>query len=906
MDIKKKYKQLFFINLLLITFNILIDCDLYAQIQNNDTTVFNRETLTDTTNTAISDSISYNLTDFSSFSDTLNNNYIVPDKQKREAEPMFEEIIKSTSFDSMIFDMVNKKVILINKCVIDYGNIHLEAGYAELDMTTKVLTAKGLEDSLGVIGQKPIFKDGEQEYRCETIKYNFDTGRGYITGVMTQQGDGYLHGNKIKKMEDDVTNLRNGGYTTCDHEHPHFTFRFTKGKLIPEDKIVTGLTYLEIEDIPLPLGIPFAIFPLLDGGTSGVIIPGYGNSAERGFFLENGGYYWHVNDMLNVKLLGDIYSRGSWAIKPSITYKKRYKYSGSFSFSYAQNKTGIRKSSKYQSRNDFKINWTHTQDPKANPNHSFSANVNFVTSQYNKTNPSTTTDYLSNTFNSSIAYQTSFFNKKLNFSLNAGHTQNTLDGKMTFTFPNFSLSSPKIYPFKKKVASGKQKWYEKIYFSYSMVGKNELTSVDSLLFEGNIWDKMKNGIKHSIPIGYNAKIFNIMQFSVSANYTERWYSKYFDKYYQSDTTYEDGIAVPPHLVEDPIYAFKAARDFNFSTSLNTTIYGMMQFKKFFVRAIRHVVTPSLSFNYTPDFGTEFWNYYDTYTNSYGEQVKYSIFSANGYSPLYGTPNDGESGRFNFSLDNSLEIKVRNKKDTITGTKKIKLIESLRLSTGYDIARDSLNWSDLSISGRTKVIDGLTLEYSTSLCPYKVNENGVKVNQFLWDTDRKLFAPPSHTWRLGFTYSLNQNTFNKTDNQPQAVPDGMIAVEDALTARDVYIDWDNTWSVNISYNFNYVITQKMQNDGTYMKQIDVINAASLSGNVNITDKWKIGYNLKFDIKELDLSYANLSVYRDLHCWEMSFNWVPFGGAKSWSFTINVKAPSLNSLKYEKQKDMRDYL
>ena len=816
---------------------------------------------------------------------------------------VLDEIIKTTSSDSVVYDLTNKKIIMLNKCVIDYGTIHLETGYAEMDLTSNLLIAKGLPDSVGNITQKPVYKDGDQQYNCETIKYNFNTGKGYITNIITQQDGGYyLHGEKIKKFDNNITNLKNGTFTTCDLEHPHFQFRFTKGKLIPNDKIITGLTYLEIQDIPLPIGIPFGIFPLIKGGTSGIIIPGYGSSNERGFFLENGGYYWHINDKYTLKVLGDIYSRGSWAIKPTFQYKVRYKFSGSFNFSFAQNKSGIRGSSNYTSRNDFKISWQHTQDPKANPNHSFSANVNFVTSKYNRLNPSTTTDYLSNTFNSSIAYQTSFFKKKMNFSLNAGHTQNTLDGSMTFTFPDFSLSTTKLYPFKRKVVVGKERWYEKIFFSYSMVGKNELTSIDSLLFKEPILDKLKNGIKHTIPIGFTSKVFNVMQLNVSANYTERWYSKYYDIYYEGDTTYVDGEPVAPHLVENPMYAFKTARDFNFNASLNTTLYGLVQFKKFFIRAIRHVFTPALSFNYTPDFGTSFWKYYDTYTDANGNEVKYSIFKASDYSPLYGYPGDGESGRMSFSFGNSLEIKVRNKHDTITGTKKIKLIESLTLSGGYDFAKDSLNWSNLSISGRTQLIKGLLLEYSTSLCPYKVTSDGVMINQFLWKTDKRLFAPPSQVWRLGFTYTLNQDTFKGQNGKKLAsyIPQGMVPLSDALSTRDVYIDWDNTWNVNISYNFNYQIIQSMGKDGEYVKTTSIVNAASFSGDVNITKKWKIGYNLKFDLTTMDLTYANLSVYRDLHCWEMRFNWVPFGSAKSWMFTINIKSAALSSIKYEKQK------
>ena len=829
----------------------------------------------------------------------------------KKANSSFNEIISSTASDSMVYDIKNRKITMFDSCVINYGNVHLESGKAELNMDDKTVVAKGIDDTTKNIVQHPVFVDGEQTYKSKLIKYNFETKQGYVTDVITQQGESYLHGEKIKMLNNNVINLRNGAFTTCEHDDPHFRFRFTKGKMIPDDKIVTGLTYLEIAHIPLPLGVPFGIFPLNNShsGKSGIIVPTYGNSAERGYFLENGGYYWYINDYITLKLLGDIYTRGSWAVKPSFTYRKRYKYNGAFSFSYAQNKSGIKRSTHYVSRNDFKVSWQHRQDPKANPNHSFSANVNFVTSQYNKHNPSVVNDYLSNTFNSSIAYQTSFFNHKVNFSLNAGHTQNTIDGRMTFTFPDFALSTTKIYPFKRKVQVGKQRWYEKIYLSYAMNGKNELSSIDSLLFEGNVFDKMRNGIRHTLPVGFNTKIFNVIQWNINANYTSRWYFKYFEYALEHDTTFRDTLVAK--LVGQQHYGFKAARDFGVNTSLNTTLYGMLQMRKFFIRAVRHVVTPSLSFNYTPDFGTSFWNYYKTYRNASGEEIKYSIFRSDDYSPLYGYPPDGESGNLSLSIDNSLEIKVRNKKDTITGTKKIKLIESLRLSMSYDVAKDSLNLSNLNISGRTKIIDGLQLEYSTSLCPYKTGADGRLIDEFVWKTEKRLFAPPSQSWRIGFSYNLNENTFTKKKKTTQT-PDGEHAVagdavplEEALSTNNVYIDWDNKWNVNISYNFNYRIIKTLQQDGSYKKTTDKINALSLSGNVNVTDKWKVGYNMKFDLDKFDMTYANFSVYRDLHCWEMRFNWVPFGLAKSWSFSINVKASMLSSMKYEKQKDMRDY-
>lgn len=900
-----KYQSLVITILMLICFNLLT---LRLSAQTPDSLFFLPEQVVDTLSTYRDSTFIVDSTLlFHQDSAQINQN-IYQTQPANTRKAVIDQIINSKSADSMIINPVKKKIYLFNNCVIDYGNIHLESGFAEIDMETMQLRATGIVNDAGKLEQKPLFKDVDQEFRAEIIEYNFKTSKGYISNVITQQGDGYLHGQTIKKLDDGVINTYKGSYTTCDLEHPHFQFRFNKGKVIPNDKIVAGVTYLEIEDIPTPLAVPFAIVPLMEDKTSGIIIPDYGNSQERGFFLENGGYYWSINDYFDLKLLGDIYTRGSWALKPSMNYKKRYKFSGSFGLSFAVNKTGIKGTSGYNSRNDFKIVWKHTQDPKARPNSTFSANVNFVTSSYNKYNPSSTTDYLSNTFKSSIAYQTSFANKKINLSLNAGHSQNTLTNSMTFTLPDFSLSVSKLYPFKRKKQIGGTKWYEKINFTYSMVGKNEITSIDSLLLKEPVLDKMKNGIKHTANIGFNSNLFKVLNFTLSAKYVERWYSKYADAYYVADTTFVDGIAVAPHLQVDPVYAFKAARDFNFNTSLGTTLYGLVQFKKGFLRAVRHVLTPSLSFNYTPDFGTDFWKNYNYYEDVRGDWVKYSIYNVGDFSSLYGYPTDGTSGKFNIAFGNSLEIKVRSKNDTITGMKKIKLIESLNFSTGYDVAKDSLNWSPLAISGRTSLVKGLNLTYSTQLSPYKVNENGKTIDEFIWKTEKRLFAPPSQTWSLGFSYNLNSNTFknkNKKNKSPSN-PSGMSDVEEVIISPYEYIDWNNAWNVAISYNFSYIIKNVMT-DGEYVKKITKVNTINLNGNVNITPKWKVTYNTSFDIQELELTYVNLSVYRDLHCWEMSFNWIPFGGHKSWSFTINAKAGMLNSLKYEKKEEsFRDSL
>jgi len=833
----------------------------------------------------------------------LPNSQNISSPAKKKA--FLEDIIKNQSSDSMENDLIRKKIYYYNNVVIDYGKLHIESGYAEIDMNEMTLFARGYYDEDGKLVQKPKFKDGDEEFDAETIRYNFDTGKGYVTNIMTQEGEGYLHGEQVKLFDDNTTMMRNGGFTTCDHEHPHFQFKFKKGKVIPKDKIVSGLTYLEIEGIPTPIGLPFAIFPLnIDGGTSGLIIPTYGNSNEKGFSLENGGYYWYVNDKIGVKVVGDIFSRGSWAVKPSMNYNKRYKYNGSFGFAFAKNKKGIKGTPSFYSQNDISVVWKHNQDPKARPNGLFKADVNFFTSTFNKNNPANTNNYLSSTFSSSISYQTSFLKKKVNLTAKLGHSQNTKTRSMTFTLPDIYLAVNKINPFKRKVQIGSTRWYEKISFNYTMSAKNEITSIDTLFFAEPIVDKLKNGINHAFKASFNTNVLKVLNFSVSANYTARWYSKYAEAHYQRDTLFIGTDTIPPGLVVDQIHKLKAARDFNFDASLGTTLIGEVQLKKGPLRAIRHVFTPSLSFRYSPDFGTDFWGYYDFYEDANGDSAKYSIYHVGKFTSLYGYPDDGASGRINISLGNNLEIKVRAKNDTITGMKKIKLIESLAISTNYDIAKDSLNLAPLSISGRTSIVKGLNLNYSTHLYPYKVNEQGRMINEFIWKTEKKLFAaPPSQTWDVGFSYTLNENTFKKkkkdspqtSNNDPETY-----LPEEVLYSPYDYIDWNNAWSLNLDYKFIYTI-KNIMTKGVYEKQIDITNNLALHGNVSITPKWKVGYNLHYDINKLKMTYADLSIYRDLHCWEMRINWTPIGDRKGWNFTINVKAGMLNSMKYEKKSD-----
>ncbi len=818
-------------------------------------------------------------------------------------KPMIEDIIKYASADSITFDIRQKVAYMTGDAHIEYQDIKIDAYRFIINFNTSSIYAEGTTDSAGVEKGTPVFSQGKLNFTSKTLNYNFESKKGIIQNIITREGEGYLQSNTVKKMADGSTNSRNGWYTTCaNSDHPHFAIKYSKARIIPDDKIVTGPAYLSIEDVPLPLMLPFGLFPSKKGRASGIVIPKYGESANRGFFLENGGYYFGLNDYFDLKLLGDIYSRGSWAVKPTLTYKKRYKFSGSFSLSYATNILGFKESPDYQKNKDFFVTWSHTQDSKANPNGVFSASVRAGSSKYNKYNPSTVNDYLTNTFSSSISY-TRKIGTIGNLTASARHSQNTSQKSVTVSLPEVSLSMNRFYPFKRKSATGTAKWYESISVTYNMNARNDLNTYDSLLFTNKSLDNFMMGMKHAIPVQGSFKIFKFLTWSNGINYTERWYAKTIRKTWIGDTTVVGTDTIAPHVQTDTVSGFKAARDYSFNSSVSTTLYGMVQFgKKSPVRAIRHVVRPSVGFSYVPDFTTEKLGYYRVYqTNAEGKQALYSIFGTGSFSP-FGTPPQGNSGSVNFSLGNNLEIKVRSKKDTVTGLKKVMLIDNLNLSTNYDLARDSLRWSNLNISGRTTLFKKVQINYGSSWSPYAVDSTGTVYNKFEWEVNHKLFRFENSSWALSVGYDFKAN--DKVKKKAEAAKGEPGEIEYIRNNPNEYIDWDNPWTLRVNYTFRY--TGSLANRYTGEKANTFIQTLDFNGDISITDKWKFSLRSGYDFKNNDFSFTQVSILRNLHCWEMHFNWVPYGAQKSWSFTINVKSTVLQDLKLSKKKDFRDNL
>jgi lipopolysaccharide assembly outer membrane protein LptD (OstA) len=844
---------------------------------------------------------------------------VVDSLAKAASKDALDAKVEYKANDSTIFDLVHKKVFLYGQAEINYQDINLKADYIEINFEKNEVFATGRPDTTGKMVGVPVFTQAGQSFKSQEMRYNYKTKKGFIHKVITEDGSGFLHGETVKKMGDDVVNISKGSYTTCsEEEHPHFEFRYNKSKVIPKKRIVTGPAFLVIEEVPTPLAIPFGWFPNKQGQRSGIILPTYGESKERGFYFEGLGYYQYINDYLDFKIQADIFTLGSWAVRPSFRYKKKYKYQGSANFTYAINVTGVKETPDYSKKRDFKIQWSHRQDPKARPKSTFSADVNIMSSTVNRYNPSTTQDYLSNTFRSSIAYQTNFGGKYY-LTINAAHDQNTNTKIVNVTLPELSFAVNQFKPFQSKKQVGPNKWYNNITTSYNLNAKNTVTAPDSVILTAAALDLMKNGIRHSMPISSPVKLLKFVNWTNTVNLNDRMYFESYRKYYSNDTLFDGNDTIVGYVVKDTINGFNNIFDFGFSSSLSTKVYGMIQFgNNFPITALRHVFTPTVSFSYHPDYGSEFWNYYDTYIDEDGKVVKYSKYEG----AIYGAPAAGKSGAISFGFANNLEMKVRSKKDTITGTKKVSLIDNFSINFSYDLAKDSLNWSPLSLSGRTRLFKNFDIGYGSQLDPYILDSAGTRnLNKTEWSVNHRLFRLKQTNWSLSLNWRVSSkdvgknkdkkaaatppspSAFNPMENKDGFTTEENAEIKDIEMNPDEYIDWSIPWDLNFTYKFSYRVVHQYE-DYIEDRQEEVVQTLGVSGNVSITPKWKIGFMTGWDFKAADLSYTSINIYRDLHCWEMRFSWIPTGYQQSWNFTINAKASLLQDLKLNKKKDFRD--
>ena len=659
----------------------------------------------------------------------------IEDSVKKSRRGALEDPVAYEAKDSIVFMMDSKNAYLYGKGKVDYQNITLTSENITMNMDSSIVHAIGAVDSLGRLYGKPVFKQGKDEYESETMSYNFDTRRGFITNVTTEQQEGFLYSEEAKKGKDNELYLRRGRYTTCDEEHPHFYIALSKAKVHTGKDVFSGPAWLVVEDVPLPIAIPFAYFPFTSKYSSGFIMPSYGDENSRGFYLRDGGYYFAVNDYWDLKITGEIFTKGSWGLGAQTTYKKRYKYSGNFYFNYQVTKTGEKNLPDYSVTKNFKLQWRHQQDSKMNPNSSFSASVNFATQSYEKNNLTSLynpTSYAQSTRTSSVSYSRSFPKIGLSLSSSFNITQNMRDSTISLTLPNLSINLQKFYPFKKKVQVGKQKWYEKISMSYSGTLQNSITTKEDQLLHSNLIKDWNNGMRHTIPISASFTLLKYINIVPMFNYTERWYSR---KVNQSWDTENQSV------LRDTIYGFNRVYNYNLSLSANTKAYVFFQpNKKIFgdkIQMVRHVISPSISFSYAPDFSASRYGYYKTYTKTDMDGnvslVEYSPYQG----AIYSYPGRGKTGSISFDIGNNIEMKIKSDSDS-TGVKKVSIIDELGANLSYNLAAKQQPWSNLSTRLRLKWGKfALNLNTTWMTYAYEFDQNGNVVvgNKTEWSYGR---------------------------------------------------------------------------------------------------------------------------------------------------------------------------
>ena len=821
-------------------------------------------------------------------------------------KPVLEATITYSAIDSIIPDFENQKVYMYKGGVVNYQTIELKADYIVLDLANKEVYAEGLPDSTGTKVGTPVFKDGAEEFESKILRYNFETKKGIISDVKTKEGDGFVHSELTKKISPNEFILRKGKYTTCDADPPHFYLRMTKAKVISNNKIITGPAYMVLEDFPIyfPL-IPFGYFPNSSTYTSGILIPTYGEEQTRGFFLREGGYYWAANEFFDLAVRGDIYSKGSWATKLNSNYRVRYRFNGNFDFSYNLNKYSEEPLPDAKTTKGFSLAWSHSQDSKANPNRTFSANVNLSSSSFDKENSLTVRSYLQTQKSSSISYSKKFENSPFNLSLNLRHSQNSLDTTISLSIPELTFNMSKINPFKIKNRVGAIKWYEKISFSYSGNLKNSINNApEKEILKKSLVRDWQNGIRHSIPISLPS--FNLLKYinlSPSFNYSERWYTSTINKTY--DPTYINPIPGAADKVRiDTVYGFRRNYDYSYSLSSSTNIYGMytMRNPNSKIKAIRHKITPSASFSYTPDFGQKKFRFWDYYTDENGKENYYNHFERG----ILGSAGRGESGAISFSLSQNLEAKVLETNDS-TQTKddkpvfkKVKIIDNLGISASYNLIADSMKLSQsIPISLRTTV-KGVSVNLGANLNPYMVDNNGRTYDKYVWnDPNTKGLNKLGRLTNANLSFGMN---FESKKGKKEAEENKKIVDEDKELpgSYSQYVDFNIPWSFRFDYSFYY--TNSFNPKDPKPKKIN--QSLNFGGRLNLTEKWNMDMNTNFDIQAMKFSFTTINVSRTMHCWSMSFGFVPFGDRKSYSFNLSASSAILRDLKISKQSSWRD--
>ena len=822
----------------------------------------------------------------------------------------------TTAKDSIVEDFSNGKRIIYyyGDVSVTYGNMKLTADYMEYDLATQTVYARGTKDTTGVIKGQPVMEQGGKSYSMEEVRYNFDTQKARITNMVTQEQDGILHGKNIKMMPDKSINITKGKYTVCDCEHPHYYLALTAAKVMtkPSQKTVFGPAYPVIEDVPLPIGLPFGFIPKRPDRASGILFPTFGEEQSRGFYLRDLGMYFVIGDYFDIAVTGDIYTLGSWAVDLNSRYKVNYKCNGNFSLTYSNDQVGEKGSSDFFQTTNFGVRWSHSQDAKARPGTSFSASVNFSSPSNSRYNSTSVQEALQNQISSSISYSKNW-NGKLNLSVNALHNQNSRDSSYSFTLPNVTFSVSRFYPFKRKNRVGKERFYEKFSLGYNTTLQNKINFKASEFNKPGFWDKFQNGMAHNFQIGLpNFTLLKYINITPSISYGMNWFFRDMEKVYNPDTGQVEEIK------GKAFGTFGATHTYSGSISMNTRLYGLFNFGKHRkLQAIRHVVSPSLSASFSPEKGTYFngWRTL-SYIDRNGQQKtqEYNIYAG----PLNSVLGKGETASLNFSLGNNFEAKVRDLRDTTgTGTKKIKLIDQLNFSTGYNFLADSLKMNNVGVTMSTSIFGKLGVNANMNFDPYailvdKANPSGRRINRFALSEGQGLLRLTNASMSLSYSLSgegkINGNDGRGEGSGPadhyQRIYYHPITGEYIPGGWLYYTNPNVPWSININYSFSYRKAYQFSN-GQVINKKNYTQTVGLSGNIKLTPRLSMNLSTNFDLMAMKMSTTQLSATYDLHCFNINVSWIPNGQWESWSFRIQANAAALaDLLKFKKSSSYWD--
>ena len=883
------FKALFFISFTMLTNNFGYSQEIKIDINQKSNSI---------------DSSKINLSE-SKFEKTKTDTIVLDTIPKKRG--MLDGIVNYKAKDVTSINPKTKQIYLYNEAQIQYQDMDIQSGIIVIDYGKDLVYAGRLKDSLGLYSQSPVLKQGQDIVEPDSIIFNIKTKKALIWNSKTEQQGGKIISELSKKENDSVYYVKRAKFTTStNEENPEYYFLLRKAKVVPGKKVITGLTNMFIADVPTPIGLPFAFFPLTSKRTSGVIFPSFGQQNDRGYFLQNGGYYFALSDYIDLALLGDYYTNGSYGLRLESNYAVRYKFRGGLSFRYENLINSERGFPDYSKSIIYNLRWNQSQDSKSNPSSRFSASVNLGSSTYyqQSINQLNNSNFLNNTLASSVSYSKTFKGEpQVNMSVTATHSQNTNTKTINMTLPTFQGSVDRVFPLAPRTGS-KKGIIQNINFQYNIRGENRIQTTDSLFFKPQMFEDAKTGMQHTIPISTNFKLFKYFSMSAGTNINHTWAFNTIRKTYDQANQ---------ELITTPLREFDSYTTYNFSTSLGTTIYGMFNFgedKK--IQAIRHVMRPSVSYSTNPAFD----QYYDTYEviNADGlttDEIEYTRFEQS----LFGSPGNRYSSSIGIALSNNLEAKIKDKDSTATEPKKIFILNSLNLSTNYNIAADSLNWSPLRMNGGTQIFDNkMSVNFGATLDPYALDNNNKKINTFNINNNGSLFRVTSAN--LTMSYNLSSDSFKDDENnddaskkeslrsggraddlfgKPQDFADqrlnGNNGNKEEASMSDLY-KYKLPWSLRLAYALNY-------NNSSRQNEISS-HSLMFSGDIELSPRWSVGLSSGFDFKNKGVTYTQLRFERDLESWRMNFSWIPFSNRSSWNFFIGIRSGILSDIKYDKQR------